>query len=126
MGGPAYPRMWRSEGSPAHALIGTIIGFGLGAAVAAKGNAGIRGTLGIGAIGAGIGAGIGFSVPSFPSRYQYRRRWPDNDEEASSRKSAKPGPKRPASSQQTASSIPQPSQPLPEADDRVSLAVTAP
>jgi len=126
MGGPAYPRMWRSEGSPAHALIGTIIGFGLGAAVAAKGNAGVRGTLGIGAIGAGIGAGIGFSIPAFPSRYQYRRRWPDNDEEASSRKSAKPGPNRPAWSQQTASSIPQPSQPLPEADDRISLAVTAP
>lgn len=124
--GPAYPRMWRSEGSPAHALIGTIIGFGLGAAVGAKGNIGVRGTLAFGF----IGAGIGFSVPSFPSRYKYRHPWPDNDpdndEEASVRKSAKPGPNPPASSQQTASSNPQPSKPLPDAEDRVSPAVAAP
>src|SRR5271166_3894975 len=29
VGRAAYPGMWRSAGSPAHAIIGTLIGFGL-------------------------------------------------------------------------------------------------
>jgi hypothetical protein len=126
MRGPGYPGMWPSMPSARHALIGAVIGGLAGWAVAAKSNSGARATVALGFIGAGIGAGIGFSLPDLPSRYQYRRRWPDNDEDAAARKSAKPGPKPSASSQQTASSIPQPSNPLPEADDRVSLAVSAP
>ena len=80
--------MWMSRGSPGHALIGALIGFGLGAAVCAKGNAGARATLAIGTVGAGIGAAIGFSIPSFTGRSVYRRGWPDDDEEASR---SKPG-----------------------------------
>ena|SRR5258708_7592473 len=81
-----YPNMWKSGGSPGHALIGALIGFGLGAAVGAKGNAGVRATLAFGTVGAGIGAAIGFSIPSFPGRNMYRRGWPDDDEEASQSK----------------------------------------
>jgi len=47
----AYPNMWMSGGSPGHALIGALIGFGLGAAVCAKGNAGARATLALGTVG---------------------------------------------------------------------------
>lgn len=119
MGRPAYPGMWRAEGSPAHALIGTLIGFGLGAAVGAKGNIGVRGTLAFGAIGAGIGAGIGFGIPSFPSRRPYWHRWPspdDEGEEASGHKTTKPESVHPNSPQQTASAAAAPSQPRPRAD----------
>jgi hypothetical protein len=118
MGRHAYPDMWRSEGSPAHALIGMLIGFGLGAAVGAKGNIGVRSTLAFGAIGAGIGAGIGFSLPAFPSRNPYWRRWPyeDDDEEASGHRTAKPAAAPSNSRQQTASEGPAPSRPLPFAE----------
>jgi hypothetical protein len=119
MGRAAYPGIWRSEGSPVHALIGTLIGFGLGAAMGAKGNIGVRGTLVFGAIGAGIGAGIGFSVPSFPSRNPYWRGWPGEDEEASRRKTTKPDATQPNSPQQSAAADPAPSGTAPDAEDPV-------
>jgi hypothetical protein len=120
MGRASYPGMWRSEGSPAHALIGTLIGFGLGAAVGAKGNIGVRGSLVFGAIGAGIGAGMGFSVPSFPSRNRHWRRWPDEDEEASGRKTAKPAATQPNWPPHIASADPTPPRPLARAEVAVS------
>jgi hypothetical protein len=79
---PTYPGMWMGEHSGRHALIGAIIGGGLGVAVAAKGNAGVRASLAIGTLGAGLGAAMGLSIPSFPSRNMYRRGWPDDDGEA--------------------------------------------
>jgi hypothetical protein len=82
MGGPAYPTMWQPQPSPGHALIGAVIGFGLGAAIAAKGNAGGRAIFALGTVGAGLGAAIGITVPSFPPRNSYRQRWPDDDEMA--------------------------------------------
>jgi hypothetical protein len=77
----AYPNMWMSQGNGRHALIGALIGLGVGVAVCAKGNADVRASLAIGTLGAGIGAAMGFSIPSFPSRNVYRRGWPDDDEE---------------------------------------------
>jgi hypothetical protein len=74
-----YPNMWISQGNGRHALIGALIGLGVGVAVCAKGNADARATLAIGTLGAGIGAAMGFSIPSFPDRNMYRRGWPDND-----------------------------------------------
>jgi hypothetical protein len=105
MGRPraAYPGMWRSAGSGRHALIGALIGCGLGTAVAVRGNAGVRASLAFGTLGAGIGAAMGFSIPSLPSRNPYRRGWPgrgwpDEDESASRIKpeSAKPDASRQA------------------------------
>ena len=99
-----YPGMWRSQPSPAHALIGAVIGGLVAWSVAAKGNAGARATLGIATIGAGLGAAMGLSIPSFPSRGPYWHRWPgdEDDEDAAARKSAKPG-RSPGPPQQTAS-----------------------
>jgi len=103
MGRPAYPGMWQSQPSGRHALIGAAIGGLLGWAVAAKGNAGVRATLAIATVGAGLGAAMGSSVPSFPSRSPYFRRWPDDEDgEASARKSAKPGRISPGSALETA------------------------
>ena len=94
---PRYSGMWMSPGSPGHALIGALIGFGLGAAIAAKGHAGAGGVVGLGTLGAGIGAAIGFSAPAFPARPRYRGRWPDNDDEEAS--AGKPAPSRESASQ---------------------------
>jgi hypothetical protein len=96
---PTYPGMWMGEHSGRHALIGAIIGGGLGVAVAAKGNAGVRASLAIGTLGAGLGAAMGLSIPSFPSRNMYRRGWPDDDEDAFRAKPdfSKPDPKKSAS-----------------------------
>lgn len=83
---PAYPAMWSGRPSGRHALIGAIIGGALGAAVGAKGNAGGRATFAIGAVGAGIGAAFGLSIPSYPSYpgpQMHRRGWRDDREEAS-------------------------------------------
>ena len=111
----AYPNMWMSGGSPGHALIGALIGFGLGAAVGAKGNAGVRATLAIGTVGAGIGSAIGFSIPSFPGRNMYRSGWPDDDEEASHSKRdlSRPDPKKSGSSERDATRRPSTVQPDP-------------
>jgi hypothetical protein len=98
----AYPSMWRSQGNGRHALIGALIGLGVGVAVCAKGNADVRASLAIGTLGAGIGAAMGFSIPSFPDRNMYRRNWPDDDEEEARRfKSGyKPDPEKLASTSQ--------------------------
>lgn len=104
MGRAGYPGMWQSEPNGRHALIGAVIGGLLGWAVAAKGSSGARATLGIATVGAGLGAAVGLSVPSFPSRGPYWHRWPrdDDDEDAAARKSAKPS-RAPDPPQQTAS-----------------------
>jgi hypothetical protein len=77
----AYPAMWSGRPSGRHALIGALIGGLLGAAAGAKGNG--RRTLAFGAVGAGLGAAIGLSVPSYPGAEMYRRGWRDDREEAS-------------------------------------------
>jgi len=116
MGRPAYPGMWgQPEPSGRHALIGAVIGGLLGCAVAAKGNAGARATLGIATVGAGLGAAFGLSVPSFPSRNPYWHRWPDDDEDAATRKF--PKPRRTPGPQQTASADPTPSRLRPDPED---------
>ncbi|HWY04317.1 MAG TPA: hypothetical protein VNX60_11650 [Candidatus Acidoferrum sp.] len=79
----AYPAMWSGRPSGRHALIGAVIGGLLGAAAGAKGNAGGRRRLAFGAVGAGLGAAIGLSVPSYPGAEMYRRGWRDDREEAS-------------------------------------------
>lgn len=61
--GPAYPGMWRSEHPGRRALIGALIGFGIGAAVVAKGHGTAGATVAVGAIGAGIGAGMAGGMP---------------------------------------------------------------
>ena len=125
MGQPGYPAMWQSAPSAGHALIGAVIGAALGWAVAAKGSAGARATLGIATVGVGLGAAIGSSVPSFPYRSPYFRRWPDDqDDEASGRKSAKPS--RTESLQQRASADPAPPNPRPSAEEAPSSRRSAP
>jgi hypothetical protein len=118
---PSYPGMWMGEHSGRHALIGAIIGGGLGVAVAAKGNAGVRASLAIGTLGAGIGAAMGLSIPSFPSRNLYRRGWPGDDEEARRSKSglSKPDPKKAESCKRdSAQSIARAQEPLPRVIER--------
>jgi len=126
----AYPNMGMSGGSPDHALIGALIGFGLGAAVCAKGNAGVRATLALGTVGAGIGAAIGFSIPSFPGRNMYRRGWPDDDEEASRSKpeTSTPDPKKSHSDspRQAAMARPDPPELAARSPESLPLAVEVP
>lgn len=118
MGRPGYPGMWgQPEPSGRHALIGAVIGGLLGWAIAAKGNADGRATFALATVGAGLGAGFGLSIPSFPSRNPYFRRWPDDDDEnASRRDSAKPG-RTPGPPRQTASVDVAPSSPQPNTED---------
>jgi hypothetical protein len=87
MGGPAYPAMWQSAPSAGHALIGALIGAGIGVAVGVRGNAGARATLGLATVSAGLGAAIGLSIPSLPSRNPYWRRWPQDDDDEEARQS---------------------------------------
>jgi hypothetical protein len=65
--GRRYGGMWRQPGNGRHALIGAIIGFGLGAAIGAKGNqdphARVVAPVLAGGAGALIGAAIGASLP---------------------------------------------------------------
>jgi hypothetical protein len=65
--GRRYGGMWRQPGNGRHALIGAIIGFGLGAAIGAKGNqdphARVVAPVLSGGAGALIGAAIGASHP---------------------------------------------------------------
>jgi hypothetical protein len=112
---PTYPGMRMGVHSGRHALIGAIIGGGLGVAIAAKGNAGVRASLAIGTLGAGLGAAMGLSIPSFPSRNMYRRGWPGDDEEAFRSKPDlnKPDPKKAVSSTRDAARPPATVQPDP-------------
>jgi hypothetical protein len=110
-----YPRTqyigpWMGEHSGRHAAIGAAVGFGLGLVIGSKGNTSAGRTLGVGVIGAGLGAAFGLAIPSFPTRNPYRRSWHDPDEDASRFKSPAP----PVSA--TASS----------ADEPVHAAVTVP
>jgi hypothetical protein len=57
--GPAYPGMWRSDHPGRRVLIGVLVGFGIGAAVVAKGHGTAGAAVAVGAIGGGIGAGMG-------------------------------------------------------------------
>jgi len=68
---PAYPGMWRSDHSGRHGLIGALVGFGIGAAVGAKG--GVPVSMIFGAVGAGIGAAIGSGTHPLPARGRYWR-----------------------------------------------------
>lgn len=126
----AYPNMWMSQGNGRHALIGALIGLGVGVAVCAKGNADVRATFAIGTLGAGLGAAMGFSIPSFPDRNMYRRGWPDDDEEA---RRSKPDFREPdsgksdsAPARRTAAVQPTPSQTLAHTQDPLPLAVGVP
>jgi hypothetical protein len=80
-----YPARW-SGGSPKHAAIGALIGFGLGAALGAKFNtdhhdgAGVKAALLFGTFGALIGATVGNSFGPMHHRAVYRRRWPAEGE----------------------------------------------
>jgi hypothetical protein len=130
---PTYPGMWMGQPSGRHALIGAIIGGSLGVAVAAKGNAGVRASLAIGTLGAGLGAAMGLSIPSFPSRNMYRRGWPDDQEEAVGSKpdSSKPDPKKADSSKRDAvrppaTAQPDPAQSIARAQDPLPPAVEVP
>lgn len=91
MRGSGYPGTWGAQFSPGHALIGAAIGFGFGAAVAAK-DGGVRGSIAVGTLFGLLGAAVGSTIPAFPSHYRYRRGW-DDDEEASQTqpKHVKPG-----------------------------------
>ncbi len=95
---PAYPSMYRPEVNGRHVLIGALIGFGIGAAVAAKGHGSAGATVAIGTIGAAIGAGMGAGMPSYYARSRYRRgpRPNDEDELASRSEPSKPNSARPA------------------------------
>jgi hypothetical protein len=132
MGGPAYPSMWQSQPSVGHALIGAVIGFGIGVAIGAKGNAGARATLGIATVGAGLGAAMCLAIPSFPSPNPYRRRWPQNggDEEATD---SKPDKSKVAASRPDSSQVPSPTSsstsaedPLPAAGAPVNNSISTP
>jgi hypothetical protein len=65
--GRSYGGMWRQRGNRRHALIGALIGFGLGAAIGAKANqdphARIVAPVLFGSAGALIGAAVGASRP---------------------------------------------------------------
>lgn len=99
-----YPRggnsaMWSEPGSGRHALIGAVIGFGLGAAIGAKGAGGsARLSVGFGIIGGAMGAAFGASIPSWPGgRFQRYRPWQDEDydELGSASKTQTPRPQVP-------------------------------
>lgn len=79
----AYMGMPRPSGR--HAMIGAVIGFGLGALVGSKASE-ARTTLTLAGVGGLIGAGFGLMTPSFPARRPYwRGPWPDDDDEGASK-----------------------------------------
>jgi hypothetical protein len=132
MGRGSYSSPWISRPSTSHVLFGAAFGFAIGAGLGAKANAGVRGSLGIGALIGLIGAGMGAGIPSFPGPRYYRRDWPDNDEDARSRPG--PGTTRPAEMSsskinpegQTAIWQPHPPQSVPSAGDPDPVAAEAP
>ena len=77
--------MWMPSPSGRHAAIGALVGFGLGAAVGAKGTGGARATLTFGVLGGLLGAAFGCMTPSFHVRSPYRRGpWPYDEGEPAS------------------------------------------
>jgi len=110
-GPPRYPRRspaaygrrsYASMGTPMvsgrHMLIGALVGFGLGAAVGAKGNTDPHPGVETKAIclfgGAGglLGALMGAAIPAFPERSRRSRRpWPDDDDEQAALRDQRPG-----------------------------------
>jgi hypothetical protein len=84
-GGRGYPAAWSSPGNARHTLIGLAIGFGLGAALGAKGNqdshpgAEVRAAVLFGAFGGLIGAAIGHGAPSFYARNGRHHRESSNE-----------------------------------------------
>jgi hypothetical protein len=74
----SYPGMWAGEGSGRRAVIGALVGLGLGAAIGTRGDA--RTSFAFAVLGAGCGAGLGASLPPLPARSRYRGPWPDEDE----------------------------------------------
>jgi hypothetical protein len=70
--GRGYPSSYAGNGR--HAVIGALIGFGIGAALGAKANQDphpgvtLKASLLVGFIGAGLGAAIGAGAPSFRAR----------------------------------------------------------
>jgi hypothetical protein len=105
MGGPRYrypgngqPGMWATEGNSRHAVIGGLIGFGLGAALGASADTNVRGrvaaSLVVGSLGALIGAVAGYGVPSYHSHNQ--RPWDDKTDEDASLKRKKQESTNPA------------------------------
>jgi len=94
---PPPPRVHMARSMPGPswkgALIGGLIGFGLGVAAPRDANAGKRVAAGtfIGFIGAGIGAAIGANHANYHYHYNYRYPsgpWPDDEEAKSSNKRA--------------------------------------
>jgi hypothetical protein len=82
---PAYSGMWMPSPSGRHAAIGALIGFGLGAAVGAKGTGGARVTLTSGVLGGLLGAAFGCMTPAVHVRSPHRRgRWPYDEDELAS------------------------------------------
>jgi len=89
---PPPPRVHMARSMPGPswkgALIGGLIGFGIGAAKPGEASVGTRVGLGafIGFIGAGMGAAIGANHANYHYHYRYPRGpWPDDEEAKSGR-----------------------------------------
>jgi hypothetical protein len=96
-----YASPWMGEHNGRHAAIGAVVGLGLGLAIGAKGNNSAGRTVGVGLIGAGLGAAFGLAISSFPTPTHYRRSWHDPYEDDSRFKSpAPPTPPNPSSADQ--------------------------
>jgi len=86
----AYPGMWMPEGSGRHAVIGAVVGFGLGAALGAKANtdqhagATARASVLFGSFGALLGAVAGHGFPSLQARNRRRSPGSAGDDELAS------------------------------------------
>jgi hypothetical protein len=62
-GNYGYPGMYPAPNRGRHVIIGALIGFGLGAAIGARNNGHVGGTLGLGCFLGAIGAGVGATAP---------------------------------------------------------------
>lgn len=120
---PPTPRVgcvMARHGNGRRALIGGIIGFGLGAALGAKVNTDqtpgteTKAIVLFGTMGGLIGAGIGAASPSLPSHRPSRNRCPDEDESGL------------RSSPQLTSTASEASQPKPAPTAEISSPATAP
>jgi hypothetical protein len=121
-----YPRAgYSGMGMPSprgrHAAIGAAIGFGLGAAVGAKGSGGARVTLTFGVLGGLMGAAFGAMTPSFQARSLYRRGpWPEDEDQLASRSEpGKSGATQETSSPRTTPPDPAPQESAAYVDDRL-------